>query len=96
MNQPAEEDKFDDFGRQHLGLNDVKELIDEQMISTVQQLFQNSDLERRKDAHYTFFYKHDAFRIGMPLWSRAPALFDRLCGVIRWAGWLIRLFIKGR
>ena len=29
MNQPPEEDKFDDFGRQHLGLNDVKELIDE-------------------------------------------------------------------
>ena len=29
MNQPVEEGKFDEFGRQYLGLNDVKELIDE-------------------------------------------------------------------
>ena len=29
MNQPPEEDKFDGFERQHLGLDDVKELIDE-------------------------------------------------------------------
>ena len=45
MNQPPEEDKFDDFGRHELGLNQVKELIDEddEEGTEIQQMGHNVD-----------------------------------------------------